>query len=353
MAEQKPAPEPHNGVCEIALLVDEETGTRLKSGRFVPDRGSVEARVHVCLTEHYGDVPVVPFTPDIVATIQELRALNPGLVFNLTEWLGGDRSLDAAITGLLDLLKLPYTGTGPDGMRLARDKALSKEIVAGLGVEVPRHFVVNGAERIPDHGLAFPLIVKPQFGDASEAVSVNSVVKSEPELRERIRALRGRLGAPLICEEFISGRDLYVALLGNEPQVMPPVELVIGKKSASAPQLATYRLKNDGAYRARWRIRWRPAKLDERSLRSVEKVSRAIFHALKLRDYARIDFRLTPENRLIFLEANPNPDLHPNAMGINLCFAGVDHDDAIRQIVEAARTRNENKNPSSTGKGSG
>lgn len=339
MPEQKPAHKPHDDHCEIALLVDEETGRRLKSGRFVPDRGSVEARVHACLSEYYGHVPVVPFTRDIVATIQELHALKPELVFNLTEWLDGDRSLDAAITGLLDLLKLPYTGTGPTGMRLARDKALSKRIVAGLGVDVPRHFVVEGAEHVHDHGLAFPLIVKPQFGDASEAVSVNSIVRSEAELRERIESLRERLGAPLICEEFIAGRDLYVALLGNEPQVMLPVELVIGKKGSSAPQLATYRLKNDGAYRTRWRIRWQPAKLEDTVVKSIENASRAIFHALKLRDYARIDFRLTPENRIVFLEANPNPDLHPHAMGIDLCFAGVDHGDAIRRIVEAAHSR--------------
>jgi D-alanine-D-alanine ligase len=341
MLELKTAKRPDIEHCNIALLVDEETGARLKSGRFVPDRGSVEARIHACLGEHYGRVVVVPFTGDIVATIQELRTLKPDLVFNLTEWLDGDRSLDAAITGLLDLLKIPYTGTGPDGMRLARDKALSKEIVAGLGVEVPRHFVVNGAERIHVHDLGFPLIVKPQFGDASEALSTNSVVKNEAELGERVESLQNRLGAPLICEEFIPGSDLYVALLGNEPQVMPPVELVIGRKGAAAPQLATYRLKNDGAYRTRWRVRWQPAKLDEAVGQSVEKVSRAIFHALKLRDYARIDFRITPENRIVFLEANPNPDLHPHAMGINLCFAGVAHGDAIRRIVESARERTE------------
>jgi D-alanine-D-alanine ligase len=340
MPELKTAKRPDIERCDIALLVDEETGARLKSGRFVPDRGSVEARIHACLMEHYGRVAVVPFTRDIVATIQALRALKPELVFNLTEWLDGDRGLDAAITGLLDLLKVPYTGTGPDGMRLARDKALSKEIVAVLGVDVPRHFVLGGADRVQDHGLAFPLIVKPQFGDASEALSANSIVRNETELRERVDGLRARLGAPLICEEFIPGRDLYVALLGNEPQVMPPVELLIGKKGAAAPQLATYRLKNDGAYRTRWRIRWQPSKLEEGVVRSIEKASRAIFHALKLRDYARIDFRITPENRIVFLEANPNPDLHPHAMGINLCFAGVAHGDAVRQIVEAARTRN-------------
>jgi D-alanine-D-alanine ligase len=344
MLELKTAKRPDIEHCTIALLVDEETGARLKSGRFVPDRGSVEARIHACLAAHYGRVAVVPFTHDIVTTIQALRALEPELVFNLTEWLDGDRGLDAAITGLLDLLKMPYTGTGPEGMRLARDKALSKAIVAGLGVDVPRHFVVSGADRVHDHGLAFPLIVKPQLGDASEALSANSIVHNETELRERIEALRARLGTPLICEEFIPGRDLYVALLGNEPQVMPPVELLIGKRGAAAPQLATYRLKNDGAYRTRWRIRWQPAKLEQGVVRSIAKASRAIFHALKLRDYARIDFRITPEKRIVFLEANPNPDLHPHAMGINLCFAGMEHGDAVCRIVASALARNGRSN---------
>lgn len=339
MPELKTAERPEAEYRNIVLLVDEETGTRLKSGRFVPDRGSVEARVLACLSERYGEVRVVPFTRDVAATIEELRSASPGLVFNLTEWLDGDRSLDAAITGLLDLIKIPYTGSGPDGMQLARDKALSKEIVSSLAVEVPRHFVVNGTDDLARHALTYPLVVKPQFGDASETMSANSMVKDADELRERVDALYARLKAPLICEEFIPGRDLYVALLGSEPEVMPPVELVIGKKGAAAPQLATYRLKNDAAYRTRWRIRWKPAKLDEAVVRSIEAASRSIFRALKLRDYARLDFRLTRENRLYFLEANPNPDLHPHAMGLNLCFAGVAHTDAIRRIVEAAYCR--------------
>jgi len=119
MPELKAVQRPQPDERSIVLLVDEETGTRLRSGRFVPDRGSVEARVQAQLAEHYGNVKVVPFTRDVVATIEELRAADPDLVFNLTEWLDGDRSMDAAITGLLDLLRIPYTGTGPDGMRLS------------------------------------------------------------------------------------------------------------------------------------------------------------------------------------------------------------------------------------------
>jgi D-alanine-D-alanine ligase len=325
--------------CEIALLVDEETGARRRAGHFVPDRHSVEAYVLDVLRAHYRGVEVVPFHPDVTATAAELRRLAPELVFNLTEWVDGDRSLDAAIAGLLDLMRIKYTGTGPDGMRLARDKALSKAIVAGLGVDVPRHFIIGGSGRIRNPGLPYPLIVKPQFGDASEEIRANSVVRSDAALAKRVRAMRRRVDGPLICEQFVAGDDLYVALLGNRPDVMPPVRLTIGRKARAAPQTATWRLKNDGAYRGKWRVRWRPARLAEKLMREVKAASRAIFHALKLRDYARIDFRLTPQGRIVFLEANPNPDLHPHAMGINLCFAGVDHRDAVRRIVEAARRR--------------
>lgn len=325
--------------CDIALLVDAEAGERKPSGHFVPERSSAEAYVLEALRAQRVKVVVVPFDAAVEPTITELRTLKPQLVFNLTECVDGDRSQDAAIAGLLDLLEMAYTGTGLSGLRLARDKALSKHIVSDLGVGVPRHFIIPPRGPIRNPRVPYPLIVKPQFGDGSDEVRVNSLVKNERELTRRVRILRKRVAAPLICEEFIEGRDLYVALLGNVPEVMPGVELVIGRKGRGAPEFASYKLKNDGAYRSRWRVRWRVAKLSRNLVRDVETASRSIFHALKLRDYGRIDFRLSPDGRLVFLEANANPDLHPHAMGNNVCFAGVSYADALRRIVHAARLR--------------
>lgn len=330
--------------CDIALLVDAEAGERSSSGRFVPERSSVEAYLHDELRAQRLNVTVVPFDAAVDPVIAELRALKPRLVFNLTECVDGNRSHDAAIAGLLDLLGMPYTGSGLSGLRLARDKALSKHIVADLGVGVPRYFVIPPRGPIRNPRVPYPLIVKPQYGDGSDEVRVNSLVKNERELMQRVRVLRRRIAAPLICEEFIEGRDLYVALLGSAPEVMPGVELVIGRRGRGAPTFASYKLKNDGAYRSRWRVRWRPAKLSRNLQRDVETASRAIFHALKLRDYGRIDYRLTPDGRLVFLEANANPDLHPHAMGNNLCFAGVGYGDALKRILAAALLRAGRKN---------
>lgn len=329
--------------CDIALLVDAEAVDRRINGLYVPDRSSVEAYLLTELRNQGLNVTALPFVADVESTIAALRALKPRLVFNLTECVDGDRSQDAAIAGLLDLLRIPYTGSGPGGLRLARDKALSKHIAADLGVAVPRYFVIPAQGPIRNPRVPYPLIVKPQFGDGSDEVRGNSLVKNERELARRVRVLRRRIHAPLICEEFIEGRDLYVALLGNKPEVMPAVELVIGRRGPGAPTFASFKLKNDGAYRSRWRIRWRVAKLSGNLRRDVEAASRAIFHALEQRDYGRIDYRLTPDGRLVFIEANANPDLHPHAMGNNQCFAGVAWGDALRRIVNEALSRARSK----------
>ncbi len=324
--------------CDIAVLVDVETGACRNGERFVPDAESMESEVVKALRVRHERVEVVPFEADIDRTVHRLRELHPKLVFNLTEWLDGDRRLDAAIAGVLDAMKIPYTGTGPVGMHLARDKALSKLIVGALGIAVPRHVIVDGP-RIDCGDLSFPLIVKPQFGDGSDEIAMDAIVRTPRELAQRANAVRRRVKAPVLVEEYVPGIDLFVGLLGNEPRVLEPLELVVGKRGAGAPSIATSRIKTNSAYRARWRIGYRTARLPREVRMTIDRASSQIFHALKLRDYARIDYRLTPERELVFLEANPNPDLSPHTFGENRCFAGVAYRDLIAGIVQAASRR--------------
>jgi D-alanine-D-alanine ligase len=283
-------------------------------------------------------VCIVPFDPEITPTVEKLRALKPRLVFNLTEWVAGNRRLDSAIAGVLEMMNLRYTGAGPEGMQIARDKALAKQVVADLGIAVAPHVIVNGHLPVVD-ALTFPVIVKPQFGDGSDEIDNAAFVRSARGLKSRIEALRRRRQDPLMCEQFVSGRDLFVALLGNKPEVMPPLELVVGRKGAGAPLLATSRVKNNRGYMARWKIRYREADLPPEVMARVTDASRRIFGALKLRDYARVDYRLTPENELVFLEANPNPDLTRHTFGRDRCFAGVAYPDLISTIVRSALLR--------------
>ena len=321
------------------MLVDAETGEHTKSGRFIPDRGGMEDKVYAVLRTRFAQVVIVPFGPDIVATMAQLKKLKPRVVFNLTEWVDGDRTLDHAIAGLLEIMKFCYTGTGQIGMQLCRDKALSKQIVAAAGVDVPCCFTLTRADRIENRGMPFPLIVKPQFGDGSDGINKASLVNTPFELRRQVKALRARFAAPVVCEEFVPGRDIYVGIIGNEPRVLVPTEMVIESKKPSAPRYATYRLKNDGRYRTKWRVRYRRANLPSRVLRKLKEYSTKAFCMLKLRDYARLDFRLTDEGRLVFIEANPNPDLTPHTLGRNLCFVGIEYHKLIPRIVKTAAQR--------------
>jgi D-alanine-D-alanine ligase len=324
--------------CDIAVLVDEEVGEPDREGRFVLERGTMEWYVLQTLEQQHRNICVVPFDPAITPTIDALRTVKPRLVFNLTEWVAGNRRLDSAIAGMLEVLKLRYTGAGPDGMQLARDKALAKQVVADLGIAVAPHVIVNG-EAPSAESLVFPIIVKPQFGDGSDEIVKGALVRTERELMRRIEVIHKRRREPLMCEQFVPGCDLFVALLGNEPQVMPPLELVVGRQGAAAPRFATSRVKNDATYRTRWRIRYREAELPQDLKEHVADASRRIFHALKLRDYARIDYRLTPDHQLVFLEANPNPDLTRHTFGRDRCFAGVTYPELISSIVRSALTR--------------
>ena len=313
--------------CDIAVLVDAEVG-EYSGEEFELERGTMEWQVAQELERGRASIRVLPFDPQITPTVEALRAAKPDLVFNLTEWVAGDRRLDSAIAGMLEMMRLRYTGSGPDAMQISRDKALAKSIVADLGVAVAPHTLVNG--RRPRAGsLSYPVFVKPQYGDGSDEIGNAALVRSDAELARRLASIRRRRSDALMCEQFVGGRDLFVALLGNEPRVMPPLELVIGRRGKGAPSFATGRIKNDAAYRSTWRVHYRVPKLAPEVARRIEDASRRIFHALKLRDYARIDYRLTPENELVFLEANPNPDLTRSTFGRDRCFAGVPYPELI------------------------
>jgi D-alanine-D-alanine ligase len=325
--------------CDIALLVDEETGEQAGDGRFEVEAGSMEAQVRLSLRRLGERVEVIPFDPRVTPTIERLRALAPRLVFNLTEWIDGDRRQDAAIAGLLDMMRLPYTGTGPDGMRLARDKALSKSIAAGLGIAVPRHFVLARGARVQNPGVPYPLIVKPQLDDGSVGITLKSVVHGARGLVAQVKRMRALGCGPLVCEEFVPGRDLFVGVIGNEPRVLRAIELVFGRRGPSTPRFMTYRVKHDARYRSRWQAGYRVPRLAPAVASDIDTVSRQLFHSLKLRDYARIDYRLAPDGTLYFLEANPNPDLSPHTFGRNRCFAGMRYLALIAGIVASARSR--------------
>jgi D-alanine-D-alanine ligase len=321
------------GRLTVAVLVDKNIlvpGTT----RFMAGEG--DRRVVAALRRLVEKVVVGPYT-DVAGLIEWLGDVRPDLVFNLTEQADGDRRKDAHICSLLELLKLPYTGTGPRSLMLCRDKAVSKLIAAREGFKTPDFFVVNAsAPRLPPE-IKFPLVVKPRFGDASEGITQASLVRNRESLLRQIALLEQNDTEEIICEEFILGREMLVGVVGE--RVMPVRELIIGRNTARKPLIASYKLKHEKASRRRWQVRTDFAELTPEQERKVRGLTRRTCNALDLKDYCRLDLKLTPAGEWVFLEANPNPGLAPFNRSLSGIWSAIDYEKLIEQIMLRALQR--------------
>ena len=275
-------------------------------------------------------------------TLKALAAADVDLIFNLTESYAGDDTKDIHLAAYLELLGVPFTGSGPSGLLLAQDKAVAKRLFAFHGIRTP-HFasVYEGRLQWADQ-IDFPVIVKPKREDGSIGIEFNAVVGSIKELMERIDALHADLDSPVLIEEYIEGRELYVGVLGNDPpEALPLVELDLSELPAGTPRIAGAEVKwerGTAAYR-KTRLRF-PEDLGEELATEIQETAVRACRALEVRDYARVDLRLTPEGKVYTLEVNPNPWLHSTAeFAMAAKESGRDHAGLIEEIVAMAAAR--------------
>lgn len=249
---------------------------------------------------------------DLLPIKRAVDEWQPDIAFNLLEEFHGETVFDHSVVSFLELLRLKYTGCNPMGMMLARGKALSKKLLAYSRIRVP-HFAVfpRGRKVRRPAKLGFPLIVKSLVEHASVGIAQASVVDSDEKLAERVALVHDRIGTDAIAEQYIDGRELYSAVLGNERlHVLPPFELKFGDLPPSVPRIATARVKHDPEYQEKRGIYAEQARdLAPELQKHLVHLSKRIYRILELDGYARIDFRLSPEGHLYFLEANPNPDV--------------------------------------------
>jgi len=252
---------------------------------------------------------------DVHALLAGVRAVRPDVVFNLLVEFHGRSAEDQHVASLLELVELAYTGCGPRGLTLARDKALSKELLAARGIDVPRFQVfARGARVRRERGLAFPLLVKSRTEEASLGIARASLVSDERALARRVAHVHERVQSDAIAEEYVDGRELYSAVLGplgtgGRARVLPTWELAFARLPARVPRIATRAVKFSPATQRRLGVHSRAARLAPALERRVARLARTAWEALDLAGYARIDLRLAPSGRLVFLEANPNPEL--------------------------------------------
>ena len=278
-----------------------------------------------------------------VALSNELGAIHvaiddyrPHVAFNLIEEFDGYALYDQHVVSYLELKGQKYTGCNPRGLMLARDKALSKKILAYHRIPVPQFavFPYNRRVRRPAR-LKFPLLVKSATAEGSLGISQASVVRSDEKLAERVEFIHRTIYSDAIAEQYIEGREIYVGLAGNRRvQTFAPWEHRLENLPDGAHNIATYRVKWDPEYQRNVGFSDGPADLPPELARRLEHLSKRIYRILMLSGYARLDYRLTPDGRFYLLEANPNANVaRDDYFSDSAKKSGLDYERLLQKLM--------------------
>ncbi|MGH9457053.1 MAG: D-alanine--D-alanine ligase family protein [Thermoanaerobaculia bacterium] len=337
----------------IAVLYEQWEGTeeypgaeadeqaRKKSGRRIR-RPKLDREEIFEALQKLGHEPFYQLIDGNEATLTALVKCKADLFFNLTESFGGDDTKDMNIAAWLDLIGKRYTGSDARGLILAQDKGLAKKIFQFHDLHVP-FFAVSYRGRVQAaQDICFPLIVKPAHEDGSIGIDSGAVVNSVKELMERIHYIDEEFDSPALIEEYIDGREIYAAILGNErPEVLPFIELDLSQLPEGTPRIAGYDVKFDRDSEAYKKTRSAPVEdLDEETAERLRNTALTAYQVLRLRDYARIDMRLARDGKIYLLEANPNPWLSSSAeFTMAARRSGRTYTQTIGEIVSLASAR--------------
>ncbi len=260
----------------------------------------------------------------------------PQIAFNLLEEFHGSSLFDHHVASYMELKKQHYTGCNPRGLLITHDKALSKKILSYHRIKTPKFVMYprGRAIKIPKR-LKFPLFVKSLFEDGSYGIAQASIVHNAEKLNERVQYLHNELETPVIAEEYIEGRELYIPMLGNKRiQSLPVVELLFGDLSEDIPRIATNKIKWDWKYQEQHNIDIRPADLSPQLTEKIKKLGKRVYRALELSGYARLDLRMTDEGEVYVLEANANPDIgYGEELSIAAEAAGIKYEQLLQKVI--------------------
>jgi D-alanine-D-alanine ligase len=264
----------------------------------------------------------------------------PGLVFNIAEGRGS-RSREAHVPAVCEMLGIAYTHSDPLTMALSLDKAMAKRVVASAGVATPSFAVVESPRDLASLELDFPLFAKPLFEGSSMGIRRNSKIEDRVALRGRIGTLLELYREPVLVEEFCSGPEYTVAILGTGPgaRVVGVMEIV-PKKVPTAHFVYSLETKRN----TNWREEMDyvvPPRTDPEHVAAIETVALDAYRALGCRDVARIDVRTGRDGEPKFIEANPLPGIAPGWSDLALLWERIDrtYEDLIGSILDEACLR--------------
>ncbi|WMW26103.1 methyltransferase domain-containing protein [Methanolobus sediminis] len=280
----------------------------------------------------------------LVTDLAKIRS-KTDFIFNLCdEGYDNDPKKELHVPAILEMFDIPYTGSGPQCLAFCYDKALVRGIAKDLGVPVPEGIVVKGEDTLFELPMDFPVIVKPNFGDSSFGLNQHSVCNSRDEVVRAIYDIREGLGydKPILVEEFLTGKDLSIGIIGNPPEnytVLPLTQEDYSDLPEDLPKLCGYEAKwiPDSPY---WKIKSAPANLPKETEELIIECSLKLINRLECRDYTRLDWRLDEKGNPKLLEVNPNPgwcwDGHLAKMAK---IADISYSDMISMILKSADER--------------
>jgi D-alanine-D-alanine ligase len=295
-----------------------------------------EHDVIVTLVDMGHEVRKVGVGDDLSIVRRTVEEWKPHIVFNLMEAFHELGTFDHNVVSYLELLRVPYTGSNPRGLMLARDKALSKTILHYHRISVPDFAVVHMGRKVRrPKRLGFPIIVKSLTQEGSTGIAQASVVGDEEKLAERVRFIHESVGTDAILERYVEGRELYVGIIGNHRLTVFPVwELHFTKRGDEVHRIATDRVKWSTKYQRKYGIKTRAARLPDDVTGYVQHLCKRVYRALDLSGYARIDLRMDESGKAYVIEANPNPQLgYGEDLAESAERAGVSYEQLLQRIL--------------------
>lgn len=270
---------------------------------------------------------------------ERLSKTKVDIIFNIAEGISG-RGREGQIPALLNMYQIPYTGSDETTLCLALDKALTKRLLSTYRIRTPHYVVMDKANKKLPSNLSFPIIIKPNAEGSSKGISNVSIVTNQEELRKLADQNIGAYHQSMLAEEYIEGREFTVGLLGNgdSVHVFTPMEIVYQKETQGNFHVYSYQVKQEYQKYVRYEC---PSSIDMSIQKQMMDDSKKIFKALSCRDFARIDYRVSKEGKVSFIEINPLPGLAPNYSDYPMLadFCGVPYNKLVVSILRAALIR--------------
>ncbi|PKN18213.1 MAG: D-alanine--D-alanine ligase [Deltaproteobacteria bacterium HGW-Deltaproteobacteria-6] len=284
---------------------------------------------------------MLPFVMDLNATISKLRALQPCVVFNLVESLGGKGSMVYFSTALLDFLRLPYTGCRTDALYLTSNKPLTKKFLHAEGIPTPPWITTAGIGT--GSAPAGTYLMKPSWEDASVGLDDDAIIfmTDQNNIVSALRNRQAEIGSDCFAEAYIEGREFNIALLATDQgvQILPASEILFQDYPPGKLKILDYRAKwvEDSFEYDNTRRTLYIAPEDEPLTGRLRDIALRCWNLFGLRGYARVDFRIDQKGNPYVLEINANPCLSPDAgFAAALDYAGIKYSNAIDDILRDA-----------------